>query len=144
MTIASTTNRISYTGNGSVSVYAYTFKIFTDDDLLVTVRNTSGVETTLTKTTDYTVDGVGETSGGNVTLVNASQAWLTGGNLTTNYVLVIRRVIDLLQSTDIRNQGQFYPEAHENAFDKFVMIEFIEKTEIKGKPFRRFKISIES
>ena len=123
MGLSSQTSRIGYTGNGSVSVYAYTFKIFDDDDLLVTVRDTAspGVETTLVKTTDYTVSGVGSSTGGNVTLVNASQSWLTSGNLKSNYKLVVRRVMDLIQSADIRNQGDYYPETHENVFDMLVM-----------------------
>lgn len=122
MSLSSATARNDYTGNGATSIYAYSFKVFDDDDLTVIVRDTDDVETTLTKTTDYTVSGVGESSGGNVTLVNASQAWLTSGNLKSNYVLTIKRELDLLQETDIRNQGTFLPETHEDAFDKFVMM----------------------
>ena len=121
-TVSSTNSRMDYTGNGSVSTYSYTYRIFSNTDLLVTVRDTSDVETTLTLTTDYTVTGVGSGSGGNVVLVNASQAWLTAGKLTTGYVLTIRRVRPLKQLTDIRNQGAFYPEIHEDAFDSLVMI----------------------
>lgn len=122
MTIASTTNRNDYTGNGSVSAYDYVFRIFDQDDLRVTVRNTSDVETTLTISTDYTVSGVGEEGGGTVTLVNSGQAWLTAGKLTTGYIITIRRVRALLQETDIRNQGDFFAEAHEDEFDRGVMI----------------------
>lgn len=130
MTISSTTNRNDYTGTSSLDVYAYTFRILAQSDLLVTVRNTSDVETTLTINTDYTVSGVGSSGGGNVTLVNGSQAWLTAGNLTTGYVLTIRRVRPLTQSTDIRNQGTFYPEGHEDAFDHLVMIDQQQQDEI--------------
>lgn len=131
MSISSTTNRISYTGNGAVDTYPYTFKIFSDSDLLVTVRNTSDVETTLALTTDYTVTGAGDLSGGNVVLVNSSQAWLdVDGDLKTDYVLVIRRKRTLLQSTDIRNQGTFYPEEIENEFDRQIMIDQQQQNEI--------------
>lgn len=123
MTLASTVNRIDYTGNGAVDTYSYTFKIFDDDDLVVTVRDTSNVEYTLTKTTDYTVTGVGETAGGTIVLVDADQAWIdSDGDLTTGYIISIRRVRPLLQETDIRNQGTFRPEIHEDEFDKQVMI----------------------
>lgn len=130
MSLSSTTSRISYTGNGAVSTYSYTFKVFSQSDLLVTVRNTSGVETTLTIATDYTVTGVGDTGGGTIVLVNASQAWLTAGKLTTGYVLTIRRVPSLVQTTDIRNQGDFYPESHEDTFDQLVMIDQKQQDEI--------------
>lgn len=123
MSLSSTTERNSYTGDGATSVYAYSFKVFLESELRVIVKSTASppVETTLTITTDYTVSGVGETSGGNITLVNASQAWLTSGNLTSGYKILIRRVRSLTQTADIRNQGDFYPETHEDVFDKLVM-----------------------
>jgi len=133
MTIASATNRVSYTGNGSVDTYAYTFRIFDEDDLTVTVRDTATtpIETTLTKTTDYTVTGVGANSGGNVVLVNSAQAWLDAdGDLKTGYTIVIRRVRDILQDFDIRNQGDFYPEGHEDALDSVIMIAQQQQDEI--------------
>lgn len=130
-TISSTTSRMDYTGNGAVDTYSYSYKIFANTDLLVTVRDTDDVETTLTLTTDYTVTGVGSSSGGNVVLVNSAQAWLDGdGDLKTNYILTIRRVRPIKQLTDIRNQGAFYPETHEDTFDSLVMIDQQQQDEI--------------
>lgn len=124
MSLASSTNRVDYIGNGTVDTYAYTFRIFSNTDLLVTIRDTNGAETELTLTTHYTVTGVGEASGGNVVLVSGSFNWLDAdGDLLTDYVITIRRVRPLTQSTDIRNQGSFFPETHEDAFDHFVMID---------------------
>lgn len=122
MTVSSETSRVEYTGNGATSVYAYTFKIFDESELLVTRRDTNDVETTLVLNTDYTVSGVGVTSGGNVTL--------TAGNLTSGYVLTIRRVRELKQETEFRNQSEFYPELHETAFDKLVMIDQQQQDEL--------------
>lgn len=131
MSISSATNRVDYTGNGAVDTYSYTFRIFAQGDLLVTVKDTSDVETTLTISTDYTVTGVGSTSGGTVVLVNSGQAWLDGdGDLLSGYTLTIRRVVDLVQETDIRNQGDFYPETHEDAFDYLTMIDQQQQDEI--------------
>ena len=127
--VSSTTSRISYTGTGDglgagVSVYAYTFKIFSADDLDVIVRKISdGTETTLTRTTHYTVSGVGASAGGNVTLVAGSFAWLDAVNeLASTYKITIRRKMDLTQATSIKNQGAYYPVLHENAFDKLTYI----------------------
>ncbi len=116
MSVSSTTNRVSYTGNGATSVYAYPFKIFANTELRVTKKLIAApyTETLLVLTTDYTVSGVGETSGGNVTLV--------AGSLASTYKLFIRRVRALKQQTDIRNQGPGYQEAIENEFDKQLMI----------------------
>ena len=131
MSLASATNRVDYTGNGSVDTYSYTFKIFAQTDLLVTVRDTSGVETELTLTTDYTVTGVGASAGGTIVLVNSSQAWLTaGGDLKSSYALTIRRVRPVTQSTDIRNQGEFYPETHEDALDHLIMVDQQQQDEL--------------
>lgn len=131
MSLSSTTNRVSYTGNGNVDTYSYTFRIFDEDDLLVTVRDTDDVETTLAKTTDYTVTGVGEAGGGTVVLVDNNQDWIDAdGDLVTDYVISIRRVVALTQITDIRNQGDFYPEVHEDQFDKFAMIDQQQQDEI--------------
>lgn len=131
MALSSTTNRVRYTADGTDSQYAYPFRIRAATDLLVTVRNTSGTETTLTYLTDYTVSGVGEASGGNVTLVDSNQAWLdSDGDLTSGYVITIRRKRPLTQTQDIRNQGDYYPETHEDAFDHGVMIAQAQQTQI--------------
>lgn len=132
MSFTSTTNRMNYTGNGSTATYAYTFKIFESSDLLVTVRNVStGVETTLVLNTDYSVTGVGSGSGGNVVLIDASQAWIDGSSyLDSGWALSIRRVRPLTQETDIRNQGSFYPETHEDTFDHLVMIDQQQQDEL--------------
>jgi hypothetical protein len=131
MSLSSTTSRNGYTGNGNVDTYSYTFRIFDEDDLVVTVRDTVGVETTLTKTTHYTVSGVGAAGGGSVALVNGAFDWIDGdGDLESGYILTIRRVVALTQITDIRNQGDFYPEIHEDQFDKSTMIDQQQQDEI--------------
>lgn len=100
MAISSETNRNNYVGNGATLTYAYGFRILDDDHLLVTVRDSVGTETTLTKTTDYTVTGVGQSSG-NVVLVAGSQAWIDGSSFfETGWVLSIRRMLPLTQPTD--------------------------------------------
>lgn len=131
MTLSATNNRVSYTGNDAVSIYAYTFRIISETDLLVTVKNLSSIETTLSLSTDYTVSGVGEFSGGDITLVNSGQPWLTaGGNLLSGFILVIRRIRPLTQLTDIRNQGDFFPEIHEDEFDSQIMIDQQQQDEL--------------
>lgn len=122
MTIASTTNRMDYVGNNTTDTYSYTFKIFSKNDLRITQKNTEDVETLLVVDTDYTVTGVGALSGGTIVL--------TDGNLATGYTLTIRRVRTLTQETDIRNQGDFFPESIENSLDHLVMIAQQQQEEI--------------
>jgi hypothetical protein len=109
MTISSTSSREDYIGNGATATYSYGFRIFNATELLLTVRDTSDNETTLVKDTDYTVDTVAKT------------ITLTAGNLTTDYVLTIRRVLPLTQPTQFRNIGDFHPESHENMADRLCM-----------------------
>lgn len=115
MSITSAISRNDYIGNGAVATYSYTFRILSGAHLLVTSRViATGVETTLALTTDYTVSGVGNSGGGSITLV--------AGNLAATKALSIRRIVPLLQGTDIRNQGSFLPETHEDAFDYGIMV----------------------
>lgn len=141
MTVSSTTNRNDYIGAGSLDTYAYSFKIFSESSLVVTVADTDDVETTLTIATDYTVTGVGEVNGGNIVFVDSGQDWLDGdGDLKIDYFLTIRRVRSLLQGTDIRNQGDYFPETHEDEFDKQIMIDQQQQEEID----RSLKVQITS
>ena len=50
MTISSTTVKNSYSGNGSTTAFAYTFKIFANTDLQVIIRSSTGTETVKTLT----------------------------------------------------------------------------------------------
>ena len=122
-TISSESNKNIYTGNGAVDTYNYTFRIFSSSDLEVVVADTDNQESTLTINTDYTVTGAGELSGGTVVLVDDDQDWIDAdGDLKTGYKISIRRVRPVTQTTDIRNQGVFFPETHEDAFDHQIMV----------------------
>jgi hypothetical protein len=110
MTVSSTTTKNSYSGDGSNTVFAYTFKVFDEDDLTVILRtDATGTETVQTITTNYTVSGVGDAGGGNVTFVTAPASGVT---------VVIRRAAALTQTTDYTPNDPFPAEEHENALDK--------------------------
>lgn len=111
MTVSSIASRSDHTGDNSTTVFPYTFHIDANTDLLVTMRSTAGVESTSVLTTDYTVSGVGNVAGGNVTFVTAPG---------TDVAITIRRVPPNTQTTDLRNQGRTYPESQETALDKVV------------------------
>jgi hypothetical protein len=113
MTVASATAKTGpYAGNGSQTVFPYTFKVFDQAELQVVLTSAGGIETIQTLTTHYTVSGVGQDAGGNVTMVAAPSA---GSSLT------IVRDVAFVQNTDLRNQGGFYPEVHERVFDRLTM-----------------------
>jgi hypothetical protein len=126
MTVPNDQSDITYTGTGATATYAYTnIKIFDEDDLEVSVTKLSDLTITpLAINTDYTVTGVGIAAGGNVVLVNASQAWLDGsGFLTSSYSITIKRVMEIIQETSVTSQGQNTPEYIEKQFDRSIMID---------------------
>ena len=130
MTIDNENMRDEYTGTNAVDTFTYGFPIFDDDDLVVQVTNTSNTTVTLTKTTDYTVTGVGN-SNGTVVLVNSSQAWLDGdGDLLTNYVITIYRDVDITQPSDLKNQGPYFQRTVEDVADRLTMIDQQQQDEL--------------
>lgn len=113
MTVSSSTSRVSYSGNGSLTAFAYTFKIFDEDDLTVILRASDGTETVQTITTHYTVSGVGNAGGGNVTFVTAPTATQT---------VVILREQPLTQGLDLVPNDPFPANSLEEALDKIVFM----------------------
>ena len=113
MTVSSSTNRVTYAGNGSTTVFPYTYKIFDQDDLTVILRAANGPETVQTITSDYTVSGVGNAGGGNVTMLTAPASGTT---------LVILRVQDLVQELDIVPNDPFSSESLEGALDRLTFM----------------------
>jgi len=128
MTISSTTVKVSYSGNGSTTVFAYTFKILDDDEIQVIIKSATGTETIKTKTTDYTVSGVGNSGGGNITFVVAPTAVQT---------VVLRRSTVRTQETDYVANDPFPADSHEEALDRITMI----SQEIQEELGRAIKLS---
>ena len=137
MTVSSTTTKVSYSGDGTTSAFAYSFKIFNDSDLVVIVRNnTTGAETTKTLNTDYLVSNAGESDGGTVTF-----KFDTGNSSDSNYdttdrrpqsgeTVLLKRVMTLTQNTDYTPNDSFPAAAHEEALDKLTFIQQQQQEEI--------------
>lgn len=108
MPVTSATPIKSYTGNGVTTVFSYDFRILKDTDLKVTV---GGVTKTLT--TDYTVSGVGDSGGGNVTFVSAP---------ANGAAIVFERNASYDRTTDYQRGGGFDEETVDKDFDRSVML----------------------
>ncbi|QLV91800.1 right-handed parallel beta-helix repeat-containing protein [Citrobacter freundii] len=113
MTVSTEVDHNDYTGNGVTTSFPYTFRIFQKSDLVVQVVDLDENITELILDTDYTVTGAGGYTGGNVILSTP---------LTSGYQISISRVLPVTQETDLRNQGKFFAEVHEDAFDKLTML----------------------
>jgi hypothetical protein len=116
MTVSSETNVNTYSGNGATTVFAYTFPILDDDEILVQWKVVAtGVITTKTKTTHYTVSGVGESSGGNVTFTS-------GNEPPTGTTVIFTRDMAFTQEVDYDEYDAFPAATHEEALDRLTMI----------------------
>ena len=114
MTVSNQTARTGpYNGNGSTTVFAYDFRILDQTHIVVTLKNAANVETVQTLTTNYTVSGVGATTGGNITM---GVAPASGEQLTFS------RSIPQTQEVDLANRGGVQPEILESAYDKLTQL----------------------
>jgi len=132
MTVTSTNQKVSFSGNGATTVFAYNFKIFAETDLLVILRSSTGTETTQNLTSNYTVSGVGVTSGGNVTMGTAPPSGTT---------LTILRVQPNLQGLDLVPNDPFPAGSMEDALDKLTFMVQTHDEEI-GRSIKASKTNV--
>lgn len=110
MTISNQSNRTSAVGTGAEQTVPFSFPILDNSDITVTSRLiTSGVETILVETTNYTVINSG-TSGGSVVTVTPFIA-------STSEIHIIRNTPNT-QSIDLIQGGEFSAERVESGLDK--------------------------
>ncbi len=112
MSLSTTANKAQFNGSGTSGPFTFNFRFLDNSHITVIKTDVRGADTTLTETTDYTLTGVGSYAGGSVTLVVA---------LASGEKLTIVRSVPLTQPTDLRNQGAFFAEVHEDAFDRLCM-----------------------
>ena len=130
MTISTTTIKNSYSGNGSTTAFNYTFKIADDDEIQVIIRSSTGTETVKTKTTHYTVAGVGNANGGSITFT-------TGNTPTATETVVLRRSTPQTQGLDLIENDPMPADNIETAYDKLTAI----SQELQEQVDRSLKIS---
>lgn len=115
MTIPAGETSISqWTGNGSADTFDYEFKIAAKGELKVTTTDTAGTDTVLTVDVDYSVAGIGQDGGGQITL--------TAGALANQYTITLEDNVQVSQETPYGNQSAFFGKSHENSFDKLTRL----------------------
>jgi hypothetical protein len=113
LTVSSTLARVTYNGNGSTKTFAVPYYFLANTHLLVIVVSSTGVETTKTLTTDYTVANAGNPAGGSITLVVAPAVG--------ERVAILRNTPNT-QETNYQANDPFPAETHETALDKLTMV----------------------
>ena len=124
MTVASSTNpaRNDYTGNGSTTVYNFTFPVLKESNRadnkqysIKVIITENAIDTVKTETTDYTVTLNEDTRLGTITFGTAPTA--------TQKITFVSDV-DVSQATDYNNigTGAFPADSHEKALDKLTIL----------------------
>ena len=106
MTVQTDQSKIVYTGDGFVTVFAYPFLVFEAAHLM------AYVDDVLIDPGQYTVDGLGQANGGNVTFNTAPGAGLS---------VVLLREVPNTQLIDYQPFDPFPSETHERALDLAAM-----------------------
>lgn len=113
MTVSTTTSTAQFLPNGVNTNFPFAFRFFAATDLKVFWQKPDGTIQLLVLNSNYTVQGAGNNAGGSITTI---------GTPLPNGLLVVSRIMVATQLTSFRNQGEFFAEIHEDAFDKLVML----------------------
>lgn len=114
MTIATTTTKVAYTGNGAITQWAVNFPITAREDVKAIVTTPQGADTALQYGVDYSVSptlppGIGAT-------MTTSQPVASGSKLT------IYLSTPITQPTDYENSGFLDLEQAEKSYDRLTLI----------------------
>ncbi|MCP4325627.1 MAG: phage tail protein, partial [Alteromonadales bacterium] len=101
MTVENTNNTISYTGNGSVTTFAYDFLIYSESHLKVYLDD-------VLQTVGYTVTDVGDDDGGDI-IFNTPP-----GN---DVEILIKRIVPYTQLVEYQPYSPFPAKTTERALD---------------------------
>ena len=133
--ISTTSNRISYAGNGATTVFSFPFKWTASAAVKVILRDdrtaeaTYGDEVVKTLTTHYTLSATSGAAGtGSVTMLSAP---------ATGFTLVIVPIETYLQATDYVENSAMPAEVQEAALDKLTML----TQQLKDKADRSVKLT---
>lgn len=114
MTLATTTNKVTYAGNGATTSFSYGFQIPSSLNVQVIIIDANGNATTLTSA-QYSITGIGSSNGGVVVYP------LSGSPLASGKSLTITRIVPYIQQTSLINQSGYYPDVVEGALDNLTM-----------------------
>ena len=103
MTVADNTSRNQYSATAGQTIFSYTFEIVDKDDLVVLQNGT-----TLSEGTDYSVAGVGDNSGGTITLTAGA---------TLNDIMTLYRDMPYARNQNYTNSGDFLASDVNDDFD---------------------------
>ncbi len=121
MAVSILTNRVIGNGNGVARTFSFSDVVISkSSDLVVVKRDVAGVETPLSEGASATTYSVSVTSFPGTGSIDYPAS---GGTLlVTGESIAMRSVRDLTQATDLENQGGYFADTQETAFDKLTYI----------------------
>ncbi len=118
MSITTITPRVTYACNNSANEFDFTFKIFSANDLVVTLIDGNNARTVLTNENDYAVTSAVDDNG--------QYTYQNGGTVTTVATYGNNNSIEIKRSTPIEQEYQSFgsvsADTLETCFDKLTMI----------------------
>lgn len=114
MTISTTSNKAQWAGNGTASVFPFSFEIGNANEATLYFTDTTGAVTPI-QPSSYSIAGLGSPSGGTITYP------LSGTPIASGTELTLVRTVPLQQLTDLQNQSNYFPDAVEGALDYTMM-----------------------
>lgn len=115
MTLPASAGRIVANGNGVTTSWPFNFLIPEASDLVATITEVATGSSTTLLSSQYSVTGINNPSGGTVTYP------LVGSPLPSGWTFTIQRLVPYEQDTDLTNQDGFYADVLENALDYLTM-----------------------
>jgi hypothetical protein len=113
MTISTTTSRVTFSGDGSTTVFTIPFLFYNNTDILVVKTASGGGTATLVLGSDYTLSGAGVSSGGTLTKTTA---------LATGETMAIILSPPFTQTSHFVSNQTFPSSAVEQSLDKVVQL----------------------
>ncbi len=105
MTVENTNNTISYTGNGSVTTFAYNFLTYSADHIFIYFDD-------VLQSSGFTITGVGDDNGGDIIFVSPPDTGVT---------IRIDRTVPDTQLLEYQEYGPFPAKANERGLDLLTM-----------------------
>jgi len=123
MTVTANDRREQYEATAGQTVFPYPFPIQHESEITVIQTLASdGTSTTLTLATDYTVSGVGDASGGNITLVSGA---------ALDDIITVVGATPTTRTTDFNQAGDFFTDELNGQLDRITQILQENETETK-------------
>lgn len=113
MTIATTSNKATWQGNGATTVFSFPFEIGNANQAALYLS--SGGSVTLIPPSSYQLAGLGSPNGGTVTYP------LSGSPIAQGTTLTLVRILPLQQLVDLVNQSNYFPDSVEGGLDYLMM-----------------------